>query len=63
MTKNMKHIIFYGPGSSPYIVVSAEEAKLIEENFKDGKSFDITYDKGASVLHIRENQCLSLIHI
>ena len=55
----MKHIIFYGPGTSPNIIVSDEEAIKIKENFESGKSFDIKYGDN-DVLYVRENLCWAM---
>ena len=54
----MKHVIFYGPGSSPTLLVEDDQAAEITEKFKKGEPFEVSF--AGSVVYVRENACWAM---
>ena len=54
----MKHIILYGPGSSPDILVGENEAEIIREKFSKGEGFEVK--SGNALIIVREHMCWAM---
>lgn len=54
----MKHVIFYGPGSSPTLLVDDDQAVEITAKFKKGEPFEVSF--AGSVIYVRENACWAM---
>lgn len=54
----MKHLILFGPGTSPTMFVEDTEAEEIKEKFRNGESFEV--NRGNTTLIVREKQCWAM---
>lgn len=54
----MKHIILYGPGTTPYMLVDDQKAVEITGKFKNGEAFEV--ESGNSMIYVRENSCWAM---
>lgn len=54
----MKHIIIYGPGTSPTILVEDAVAAELTEKFKKGEAFEVNQEN--AMVYVRENTCWAI---
>jgi len=54
----MKHIVLYGPGTSPALLVEDDQAKEIKKAFENGESFSVNF-KGTETL-VKEQSCWAM---
>lgn len=54
----MKHIILFGPGTSPTLLVDDEKAEEIRHKFESGESFEVRDQ--SSILLVKENTCWAM---
>ena len=54
----MKHLVLFGPGTSPTVLVDDEQALSIAEKFRNGEGFEVSH--GNTTLIVKEKECWAL---
>jgi hypothetical protein len=54
----MKHLVLFGPGTSPTVLVNDDQANDIKEKFLRGEGFEVCH--GNTTLIVREKECWAL---
>lgn len=54
----MKHIVLFGPGTSPNLIVDDEEAKEIEKKFDSGEEFEVKQE--TTRFKFKQDQCWAI---